>query len=249
MAQFARPDSNVTQTSFTGGFAEIDEAVASDTDFAYGDNNTAAELEVGLSNVSDPASSTGHIFRYRIAKTNNGTVDGGGNAVTVTARLMQGATQIATDTAKTADGTWTQYAYTLSAAEADAITDYNDLRLEFLTSASGGSPAVRRGGAVSWAELEVPNAPAGQQYTSTPSGSLGFGGAITKSVARGITATLSFAGSVAKRTARSASASLGFSGDTSKYTTRSVGADVTFTASLNAQSVTPALVAIHIHTE
>lgn len=158
MAQFGRPDSNVTQTSFTGGFAEIDEATASDVDFAYGANNTAAELEIGLSDVTDPVSSMGHVFRYRIAKTNAGTVDGGGNAVTVTARLMQGLTQIATDTAKTANGTWTQYAYTLSAAEADAITDYPDLRLEFLTSASGGSPAARRGGAVSWAELETPDA-------------------------------------------------------------------------------------------
>lgn len=158
MAQFARPDSNVTQTSFTNGFAEIDESTPSDADFAFGANNTAAELEVGLSNVTDPTSSTGHIFRYRVAKTNAGTVDGTGNSVTVTARLMQGTTQIATDTAKTADGTWTQYAYTLTGGEADAITDYTDLRLEFVTSTSGGAPANRRGGAVSWAELEVPSA-------------------------------------------------------------------------------------------
>lgn len=157
MAQFARPDSNVTQTNFTNGFANIDEASPSDADFAFGANNTVAELEVGLSDVTDPSSSSGHVFRYRIAKTNAGTVDGGGNAVTVTARLMQGTTEIATDTAKTADGTWTQYAYTLTSGEADAITSYTDLRLEFVTSASGGSPANRRGGAVSWAELEVPD--------------------------------------------------------------------------------------------
>lgn len=155
MAQFARPDSDVINTG-NNGFAAIDEAIASDADFWYGDNNQADELEAGLSNVTDPSSSSGHIFRYRIAKTNAGVVSGTGSAVTVTARLMQGATQIATDTAKTADGTWTQYEYTLSGAEADAITDYADLRLEFLTSASGGSPANRRGGAVSWAELEVP---------------------------------------------------------------------------------------------
>jgi hypothetical protein len=249
MAQFARPDSDITQTSFTGGFSTIDESVASDADFAYGANNTAAELEVGLSNVTDPNSSTGHVFRYRIARTNAGVVDGGGNAVTVTARLMQGTTQIATDTAKTATGTWTQYAYTLSAAEADAITNYNDLRLEFLTSGSGGSPAVRRGGAVSWAEFEVPDAAAGQQYNSSPSGSLSFGGAIIKRAARALTASLSFAGSTVKQTARSLSGSLGFSAETTKSTTRTVGASVTFTASLDSQVVTPALVAIHIHTE
>lgn len=167
MAQFARPDSNVTQTSFTGGFAEIGEATASDADFASGADNTAAELEVGLSNVTDPAISTGHVFRYRIAKTKAGVVDGTQLAVTVTARLMQGIVQIGTDTAKTADGIWTQYAYTLSEVEASLITDYTDLRLEFLTSASGGTAAKARGGAVSWAELEVPSV-AAVDTTVTP---------------------------------------------------------------------------------
>lgn len=172
MAQFGRPDQQITNTG-NGLFSDIDEASPSDADFWFGDNNAADEFEVGLSNVSDPSSSAGHTFRYRIAKTNAGTVDGTGNAVTVTARLMQGTTQIATDTARTADGTWTQYELTLSGAEADAITDYTDLRLEFLTSASGGSPANRRGGAVSWAELEVPEAGAGE--TPTPGGGIAGG--------------------------------------------------------------------------
>ena len=159
MAQFLRPDGNVTQSGFTGGFAEIDEASASDSDFAYGANNTAATLEVSLSNATDPVSSSNHVVRYRVAKTNNGTVDGGGNAVTVTAHLYQGTTLIASDTARTATGTWTAYSFTLTGTQADAITDYNDLRLRFTTTASGGGPSVRRGGAVSWAELEVPDAP------------------------------------------------------------------------------------------
>lgn len=157
MAQFARPNSNVTQTSFTNGFAEIDESVASDADFAYGANNVAAVLEVGLTDPTDPVLSSGHTFRYRIAKVNAGTVDGAGNAVTVTVELYQGTTLIAADVARTATGTWTQYSYTLAGAEADAITDYTDLRLRFTTSASGGNPSNRRGGAVSWAELEVPD--------------------------------------------------------------------------------------------
>lgn len=158
MAQFGRPISDVTNTG-NNGFAAIDEATADDGDYWYGDNNQADELEVALTNtLSDPASSSGHTFRYRIAKTNAGTVDGGGNAVTVTARLMQGTTEIAADSAQTATGTWTPYSLALSGAQADAITDYTDLRLEFVTSASGGSPANRRGGAVSWAELEIPDA-------------------------------------------------------------------------------------------
>src|SRR3990170_7358280 len=181
MAQLARPDGDITNTG-NGGFADIDETTPSDSDFWWGDNNQADELEVSLSNVTDPVSSSGHTFRYRIAKTNAGAVDGGGNAVTVTARLMQGTTQRATDTAKTATGDWTQYAYTLSGAEADAITDYADLRLEFVTSASGGSPANRRGGAVSWAELEVPNVPADTALAGSSASAAAASGALTTSI-------------------------------------------------------------------
>jgi hypothetical protein len=156
MAQFLRPDSNVTQTSFTNGFAEIDEATASDTDFAFGANNTAAVLEVGLSNPAatpDPAGTS--TVRYRIAKTNNGTVNGAGNAVNITPGVYQGSTLIQAGTAQTATGTWTGYTFTFTHG---SITDWTDVRLRFTTSASGGSPANRRGGAVSWAEVEAPNA-------------------------------------------------------------------------------------------
>lgn len=266
MAQFARPDSNVTQTSFTGGFADIDESVASDADFAYGANNTAAELEVGLSNVTDPLSSSGHIVRYRIAQTNAGVVDGTGNAVTVTMRVMQGTTQIATDTAKTATGTWTEYSYTLSAAEADAITDYTDLRLEFVTSASGGSPANRRGAGVSWAELEIPTAAQSQSLAGSLSftgalvgllgrvltGGLSFSGEVAKSINRALSAALDFGGAITKRTDRSLSGSVTFTTAQSKQTSRSTSAAVSFTVSFAADlqdAGTPALVIIHYHTE
>ena len=155
MAQFLRPDGNITQTSFTGGFAEIDEATASDADFAYGANNTAATLEVSLTNPSGTPAAGTTTFRYRVGKTNNGTLDGAGNAVTVTASLVQGTTVLASDAARTATGTWTGYSF---APDTSGVTDWNDLRLRFVTSASGGSPANRRGGAVSWTELETPNA-------------------------------------------------------------------------------------------
>lgn len=161
MAQFGRPDSNVTQTNFTNGFAEIDEETPSDSDYAWGANNTAAVLEVGLSNVTDPVVHTGHIIRYRIAKTDDGVVDGGGNAVTVTAELYQGGTSIATSVDNEATGTWTTYSFTLTTGQASTITDYTDLRIRCTTSASGGSPANRRGGAVSWAELEIPDVSSG----------------------------------------------------------------------------------------
>lgn len=164
MAQFLRPDSDVTQTSFTGGFAEIDEATASDADFAYGANNTAAVLEVGLSDpAATPDAAGTSTVRYRIAKVNSGTLSGTGNAVTITTAVYQGGTLIQTDTAKTATGTWTAYSFTFTH---ESITDWTDIRLRFTTSASGGSPSNRRGGAVSWAEIEAPDA-APVAYTLT----------------------------------------------------------------------------------
>ncbi len=164
MAQFLRPDGNVTTTNFTNGFSNIDEATASDVDFAYGANNVVAVLEVSLSNPSATPGSGTSTVRYRIARTNAGTVDGTGSAVTVTCAVVQGTTVLASDSAQTATGTWTQYSFN---PDMSGVTDWNDVRLRFTTSASGGSPANRRGAAVSWAELEAPDAAASQSLTPT----------------------------------------------------------------------------------
>ena len=156
MAEFLRPNSNVTQSSFTNGFAAIDETSASDADFAYGANNTAAVLEVGLTDPTAgwvPGAGTINV-RYRHAKVNNGALDGGGNAVTVTAAVYNGTTLIATDAAQTCTGTWTTRTWN---PDLSSLTDWTDVRLRFTTSASGGGPSVRRGGAISWAEIETPD--------------------------------------------------------------------------------------------
>jgi hypothetical protein len=154
VAQFLRPDSTVTADGFTNGHAAIDEAIASDADFAYGANNTAAVLEVGLSNPTGTPASGTTMVRYRHAKVNSGALSGSGSSVTVTAEIYQGASLIASDAAQTAGGSWTARSWT---PDMSGVTDWTDLRLRFTTSSSGGSPANRRGGAVSWAELEVPD--------------------------------------------------------------------------------------------
>lgn len=149
--EYLRPNSNVTQTNFTNGYAEIDETPASNTDFAYGANNTAAVLEVGTTDLVDTYSAA--TFRWRVAKTNAGTVDDTGNGVNVTPTIYEGGTLRWTGTTQAATGTWTEY--TESSIDLSAISDWTDVRFRFTTTASGGSPANRRGGAVSWAELEV----------------------------------------------------------------------------------------------
>lgn len=180
MAQFLRPDGNVTQTGFTGGAAEIDEATASNTDFAWGANGGGNTLEVSLSNPSGTPGSGTTTVRYRLAKTNNGALNGSGNAVTGTVGLYQGTTLIAADTARTLTSTWTAYSFTPNVS---GVTDWTDLRLRFTDSTNGGNASNRRGGAISWAELEAPDAPAGITGTmaASESGADGFSGSGTVS--------------------------------------------------------------------
>lgn len=184
MAQFARPDSNVTQIGFTGGFAEIDEATADDADFAVTPDNTLGQLEVGLTNPTDPAVSTGHVLRYRLAKADTGVPPStSGNTQLGTVSLYQGTTLIAADAERTL-GAWTTYSLTLSGAQADAITDYTDLRIRFDSPASGGGPGGnRRGGAISWAELEVPNAAADTALAGSSAGTSTAAGVLSTQIA------------------------------------------------------------------
>jgi hypothetical protein len=149
-----RPDSNITQTSYTGGFADIDEEAASDADFAFGAvNSTAPTLEVGT---SDPAGTPGGVsgvVRWRSAKqAQNGTINGG-NAFTGTCTLLQGATTIASDAYT--PGNWATREFLFTLAD---VTDFNDLRLRFTQTASGGNNTSQRSGlAVSWAEIDIPD--------------------------------------------------------------------------------------------
>lgn len=123
-AQYARPTSDVsagTWTASTGSdlYAMLDETTANDADYISTVN--ASICEVALGSLTDPASSTGHVVRYRIA------ADSGGIIV----RLRQGTTTIASWTHNPAPSSLTTYAQTLTGGEADSITDYSALKLQF----------------------------------------------------------------------------------------------------------------------
>lgn len=169
MAQFARPDSDTSIGSWTGSpvnttgnrFQNIDESSASDSDYVLSPNNpNGAGAEFGLSNVTDPTTSAGHVLRYRVAQGDaDGTIpDGGGTAVQMVVTLRQGGTDIANSGTINLTGAFADGSFTLSAAEADAITDYTDLRVFLSCTGGGGSPASRRCGVASFVELEVPDA-------------------------------------------------------------------------------------------
>ncbi len=124
---FARPSSDVVDGAFvpsTGGdlYACIDETSPSDADYIAATEVTSGT--VGLSSVVDPLSPNGHTYSFRATSADGSTL---------VCRLRQGATQVATETVSNVPVGFTTYARTLTAAEADSITDYTALRLEFET--------------------------------------------------------------------------------------------------------------------
>lgn len=124
--QIARPASDVSDGGWlaSGGgadlFAMIDESVASDSDFIYTESSGDVAT-VALGTLSDPASSSGHVVRFRARAALPGRV---------VVSLYQGATLIAQWT-ETLTGAFANYSHTLTGGEADAITDYASLRIRF----------------------------------------------------------------------------------------------------------------------
>lgn len=174
MAQFARPNSDViyamlgaTPVDTAGNrHQNIDESTPSDTDYIYSANNPGGGnlSEFGLSSVTDPAVGTGHILRIRCFQIDEDSgshpmgSNTSGTATTLAWELLQGATIIASGNIN--PGVAATSEITLSGTEADAITNYADLRIELNPGGGAGSPANRRGVAISWVELEVPDAAA-----------------------------------------------------------------------------------------
>jgi hypothetical protein len=160
MAQFARPSSDVSAGSWTPStgttlWETLDETSASDSDFVRSENDpSGSAAEVGLSSVTDPSVSTGHVARYRYQKGESG---GGSPAdIDLIVRLRQGTTTIASQTHLDIATGFVAGTFTLDGAEADAITDYSLLRAQFEADKSAG--ARTSWAEVSWLELEVPDA-------------------------------------------------------------------------------------------
>lgn len=138
MAQFARPSADTVRTGWTEDdgttdtlWEEINESSASDSDFIKTPTPPGSnEYETLLTSVTDPLSSSGHVMRWRRRKQPaSGSAD-----INLTVRLMEGTTQIVSRADNTIPGSFTDTSYTLSAGEADSITDYANLRLEFVAT-------------------------------------------------------------------------------------------------------------------
>ncbi len=148
MAQYARPTADISTGSWTTTplWDKIDEVSADDaTTQAQSSNRPSNDtFEVRLSPVTDPLTGSGHIVRIRMYGTSGHTWS---------AYLYKGTTLVKTLVSGAAvPSSYTTYSYTLTAQEADSITDYTDLRVRIVAN---GSAAGRE--YVTWAEMEVPD--------------------------------------------------------------------------------------------
>lgn|SRR5574341_689782 len=143
MAQFCRPDADTTIGNYkdaadgtTNIFQSIDESVASDSDYIKSPTSPVSEVYVcRLSDVTDPVLSTGHIMRMRTSCDQDAqeTLDFTQQLrMTYVNEGSQGTLIAAQSRNGVSSTTWTTSSYTLSAGEADAITDYTALFYRFI---------------------------------------------------------------------------------------------------------------------
>ena len=176
MAQYALPTSDNGTTNWTeqspdgaadgSWFNEFDEGFGAGRGTGVGPDITTywrsptnpnpESIITNLASVTDPEVSTGHVLRVRIRKTADG------RQLDVTIQLRQNTTVLATVTVTNLDwaASWQTNDgsdYTLSAAEADAITDYSALNVVVTGDVTGGGTGTALD--CSTIELEVPDAP------------------------------------------------------------------------------------------
>ena len=155
MAAFSRPDSDLQNTgelwSVTPLWSKIDEVTPDDGDLitTSGFDGEFGLCELGLTDVTEPDSDSGHTIRVRAKKT-----EVGGTSAAFRIRLLQGVTLIKSFTPSVTTS-FSTFSLTLTEAEASNITDYTDLRFDYrgLFTGGFGESSVE----VSWSELEVPS--------------------------------------------------------------------------------------------
>lgn len=144
MAQFGRPSTDTTRDNWEeddGGttdiFDQIDEVSADDADYIRTGLAPTNDVYVTkLTTLEDPVSSSNHVVRYRYGKD-----AAGGAQIDQTVQLRQGYVNEGSPGTLIAELGHTDVAafpvagtFTLSAGEANSITDYTDLYLRFVAN-------------------------------------------------------------------------------------------------------------------
>lgn len=158
MAQYARPSGVDSWEGWeTNPFYDaLDETSPNDSDFIQTPLSPNYPLiYLLLSPIGDPATSSGHILRFRFRKSAASSMD-----------IGFGVQLLETDTdgpflaeyypVATSDS-WVTDTYNLDAGQADSITDYANLILRIDSYTVGTGTSVR--GQISWIEFETPDLP------------------------------------------------------------------------------------------
>lgn len=177
MAQLAKPISDVNHPNWTQGagdgnathFEELDEGIASADDATtYWQHSSGAgggnPIESNVTSLTDPSSSVSHVLRTRERKSATG-----GKVLDILCALAcsSGVVLVFDNKSLAANfdtTTWTTHTYTLSGAEADAITDYTTISIATKVAWSGGGAA--RVAHVTAHEFECPDAGGGGGRTT-----------------------------------------------------------------------------------
>lgn len=150
MAQFARPNADIVDGGWfdqdgsnVDMYKDIDEVTADDsTTYIRSKNDPVISdpVALDLSDVTDPNSSSDHIVRYRYSRN---FVFGNPDPIDLLFELREGyvseasqGTLIASKFHGNIGTSWTDGSFTLSAGEANSITDYSDLQIRILAMES-----------------------------------------------------------------------------------------------------------------
>lgn len=152
--QTARPNADIADTNWTllvSDYDKLDEVSPNDADYTECDNTltTDSYVRVSVANLTDPNLNSNHTVNFRARKdANSDTSD-------IFVRVRNSDETLVADHLVTGLTTsFATYSYVLTTAEAQNISSYTALRLEFATGTQGGSQ--RRHLYVSWAEFVIP---------------------------------------------------------------------------------------------
>jgi hypothetical protein len=138
MTQTALPSSDITADSWTTEplWSKLDRGT--DTTYITGPAGATTQCEVALAAVTDPVGNTLHTINVRALAV------GSAAGEKLTWYLYEGASLRATSAATTISrDTITDYSYTLSAAEADSLTAYTDLRIRLAQTTIGTGETIK----------------------------------------------------------------------------------------------------------
>jgi len=159
MVQIGTPDGTVSNDWTVTGAATANAALASASDSSLIETATQFDAcRVNIGSLTDPEVGTGHIIKFRAQATGSGAPE------RIQVKLFEVSTErAASGSISITRGSFNAYSFTLTEAQANAITDYTDLRIEIIASIIGAELLE-----CSEAFLEIPDAPAAGTAVLSP---------------------------------------------------------------------------------